>query len=153
MYPDDRVLVGVVNRKKDLRIVCRQHWYRIPQKRMPGGVDAEYIAFFLSGRVFDGPVGGIAYFARITGLELVRRRELLPDEGRRSQDIYYKVQFRQLVAKDPPVLNRSKRSIGFVRTTWERFVGARTLADLHRIADGCLAAPRLIGAKEGQVLC
>ena len=153
MYPDDRVLVGVVNRKKDLRIVCRHHWYRIPQKRMPGGVEAEYIAFFLSGRVFGGPVGGIAYFARITGLELVRRRELLPDEGKRPQEIYYKVQFRQLVAKDPPVLNRSRRSIGFLRTTWERFVGARTLADLQRVADGRLAAPRFIDVKEGLALC
>lgn len=135
MYPDDRVLVGVVNRKKDFRIVRCQHWYRIPQNRMPRGIQAEYIAFFLSGRTFSEQTGGIVCFARITGLELVRRRELLPDEDKKAEEIYYKVQFRQLVAKDPPILNVSKRSISFVHTTWDRFVSARTIADLYRIAD------------------
>lgn len=137
MYPDDRVLVGVVNRKKDFRIACDQHWYRIPQSQMPRGIDAEYIAFFLSGRTFGEQAGGIAWFARITGLELARRKELLPDEDKRAEEVYYKVQFRQLILKDPPIRNVSKRSISFVRTTWDRFVSARAIPDLYRIADGC----------------
>ena len=136
MYPDDRVLVGVVNRKKDFRIACNQHWYRIPQNQMPRGIQAEYIALFLSGKTFKEQAGGIAWFARITGLELARRKELLPDEDKKAEEIYYKVQFRHLVAKAPPILNVSKRSISFVRTTWDRFVSARTIPDLYRIADG-----------------
>ena len=136
MYPNDRVLVGVVNRKKDFRIACAEHWYRIPQKRMPRGIHAEYIAFFLSGRAFREQAGGVACFARITGLELVTRRELLPDEDKRAQDIYYKVQFRQLIAKDPPILNTSKRTVSFIRTTWDRFVSADAISDLYRTADG-----------------
>jgi len=29
------VLVGVVNRKKDLEIAFKEHWYRIPVKHFP----------------------------------------------------------------------------------------------------------------------
>jgi len=74
MYADDRVLVGVLNRKKDFEIARRQHWYRIPERQLPRGLNAEYIAFFLSGKVFHGRSGSIAYFARVTGLELGGRR-------------------------------------------------------------------------------
>ncbi len=131
MYADDRVLVAVVKRKKDYDIARRQHWYRIPQSRMPQGINAEYIALFLSSRTFRESGGAIACFARITGVELVRRKELLPDEEQRQDDIYYKLQFRQLVPRDPPILNNSKRPISFIRTTWDRFISADTVPDLY----------------------
>ena len=31
MLPEDSVLVGVINRKRDLVYALDQHWYRIPQ--------------------------------------------------------------------------------------------------------------------------
>lgn len=137
MYADDRVLVGVLRRRKDFEIARRQHWYRIPQSQMPRGIHAEYIAFFLSGRLVRQRRGRIAYFARITGLELVRRRDLLPDEERNADALYYKVQFRQLIPKDPPIRNVSKRAraVSFVHTTWDRFVSADTIPDLYSLAD------------------
>ena len=135
MYADDRVLVGVLNRKKDLHIARQQNWYRIPQKQLPRGLNAEYIAFFLSGKPFRERSGTIAYFARITGLELARRRDLLPDEAQRALGIYYKVQFRDLVPKDPPIENYPARSISFIRTTWDRFLSAETIGDLYSAAD------------------
>ena len=67
MYADDRVLIGVVNRARDLEIARRQRWYRIPEVQLPRGLNAEYIAFFLSGRAFEDVSGSVAYFARITG--------------------------------------------------------------------------------------
>ncbi len=135
MYPDDRVLVGVINRKKDFTIADKDGWYRIPQNQMPHGVNAEYIAIFLSGKTFKEKSGGVAYFARITGYELARRKELLPDEDKRPDEIYYKVQFQRLIEKEPPIVNESKRSISFVRTTWDRFISARTIKDLYSQAD------------------
>ena len=135
MYADDRVLVGVLNRKKDFEIARRQLWYRIPQRRLPRGLNAEYIAFFLSGGVFRERSGTIAYFARVTGLELARRRDLLPGEDQRAADIYFKLQFRSLVAKDPPIANTPARSISFIRTTWDRFISAETIADLYAVGD------------------
>ena len=135
MYADDRVLVGVIKRVKDYQIARQQHWYRIPQRQMPGGVQAEYIAFFLSGAAFRGQGGVIASFARITGLELARRRDLLPGEGQRADDIYYKLQFRRLIERDPPIVNSSKRRFSFIRTTWDRFVCAEAIPDLYSRAE------------------
>lgn len=135
MYPDDRVLVGVVNRKKDFLIAQNDLWYRVPQTQMPHGVNAEYIALFLSGKTFKEKSGGVAYFARITGFELKRRKDLLPDEDKRADEIYYQIQFKNLIEKDPPIVNQSKRSVVFVRTTWDRFISAKTIADLYSTAD------------------
>ncbi|MCY4145119.1 MAG: hypothetical protein OXE95_05310 [Chloroflexi bacterium] len=135
MYADDRVLVGVIKRKRDLHIARRQRWYRIPQANMRRGLDADYVAFFLSRQVFGERGGGIAYFARITGIELARRRDLLPKESQRADDVYYKVQFRDLIEKDPPIENVPARSISFIRTTWDRFVRAETISDLYSAAD------------------
>ena len=131
MYADDRVLVAVVNRKKDYLIARDQLWYRVPLRRMPGGVNAEYIAFFLSAAPFPRMGGAVACFARITGVELARRRDLLPDEPRRRDDIYYKLQFRHLIEKDPPIINDTKRTISFIRTTWDRFISADSIPDLY----------------------
>ena len=83
--------------------------------------------YFLSGKTFKEQSGGIAYFARLHGFELARRKDLLPNEEKRADEIYYKIQFKQLIEKDPPIVNASKRSISFIRTTWDRFVSAKTL--------------------------
>lgn len=136
MYPEDRVLVGVINRQRDLDTARYEHWYRVPQSHMPKGVHAEYIAFFLS-RAFKELNGGIHYYARRTGVELVRRRDLLPDEDNhsRADRVYYKLQLGELRRKDPPVLNPSRRAIAFIYTTWDRFDAAREIADLYSEAD------------------
>lgn len=136
MYPEDRVLVGVVNRKRDLDTVRYDHWYRVPQRRAPNGIHAEYVAFFLS-RAFGSLNGGIHYYARRTGVELVRRRDLLPEEAShsRADDVYYKLQLGELRRKDPAVTNPTKRAIAFIHTTWDRFEAAREIADLYSDAD------------------
>jgi hypothetical protein len=135
MYADDRVLVGVINRAKDLEIARRHNWYRIPEGQLPRGLNAEYIALFLSGKCFKERGGSIGYFARVTGLELARRRDLLPDEPKRVDEIYYKIQFRELLPKDPPIENLPARSISFVRTTWDRFIRAEFISDLYDASD------------------
>ena len=132
MLPEDSVLVGVINRKCDLVYARDQHWYRIPQERMPRGVTATYLAFFLS-RAFGERNGAIHYYAERAGLELHYRRELLPDEPNhhRADSVYYRVALGDLEVKDPPVVNDTKRAFSFIYTTWDRFVHARTIADLY----------------------
>ena len=71
MFPEDRVLVGVINRKRDLAIAQAEGWYRIPQRRMPRGVNAEYVAFFLS-RAFKEQNGGVYYYAEFKGLDAMK---------------------------------------------------------------------------------
>ncbi|MEQ8674983.1 MAG: hypothetical protein RLP44_25375 [Aggregatilineales bacterium] len=137
MFPEDRVLVGIINRKRDFKILQEQHWYRIPQRQMPRGINAEYLAFFLSGSVFKEQSGGVHYFARYRGVELVYRRDLLPEQPDhvRADDPYYKVILEDIQTKIPPVLNTDKRTITFVRTTWDRFTQARSIRDLYSTSD------------------
>jgi hypothetical protein len=138
MYPEDRVLVGVINRQRDLLYARAQRWYRIPVERMPrGGLYVEYVAFFLSGAVFRERSGGVHFYARRTGLELAYRRDLLPDEMShpRADAVYYKLQLGDLCEKLPPVLNSDRRPVTFILTTWERFEGARHLAELYGAVD------------------
>jgi hypothetical protein len=136
VYPEDRVLVGVINRKRDLEKAQVEHWYRVPQGRASKGIHAEYIAFYLS-KAFKDLNGGIHYYARRTGIELARRRDLLPEEANhpRADALYHKLQLGELRRKDPPVLNPTKRPVTFIYTTWDRFIAAKVLADLYSDAD------------------
>lgn len=136
MYPEDRVLVGVITRPIDLDHARDHHWYRIPQARYTRGIHAEYLAFFLGGS-FGEKRGGIHYYARRTGHELVRRRDLLPEEtdNPRADNLYYKIQLGELREKIPPVLNPSRRTVAFIHTTWDRFVAATEISELYSTAD------------------
>lgn len=136
MYPEDRVLVGVINRKRDFEKVQREHWYRVPQGQAPKGVYAEYVAFYLSS-AFKELNGGIHYYARRTGVELAYRRDLLPEEPDhpRADNVYHKLQLGDLRRKDPPIRNPTKRPVAFIYTTWDRFEQARVVADLYSDAD------------------
>ncbi len=135
-YPEDRVLVGVIKRKRDLVFAREDHWYRIPASRMTRGIQAEYLALFLS-HAFGALNGGVHHYTRIQGTELVYRRWLLPDEAhhKRSGELYYKVALGELHQKIPPILNPRQRTFSFIYTTWDRFVHAQTIADLYSKAD------------------
>lgn len=138
MFPEDRVLVGVINTKRDLSAAQDAHWYRIPQKKMLRGVNVEYLAFFLSGSALKKQQpSGIYYYAQRQGVELVYRRDLLPQQPNhaRAGDVYYKVQISDLITKTPPVFNPNRRPVVFIHTTWDRFVHAQTIADLYSKAD------------------
>jgi hypothetical protein len=137
MYPEDRVLVGAITRKKDLKLARDRGWYRIPQSRMPRGIHTEYLALFLNSRTAGKPESGIYYFAEPAGVELAYRRDLLPDESDhpRAGEVYYQVQLRNWREKSPPVLNPTRRTFAFIYTTWDRFVRAREIKDLYSDAD------------------
>lgn len=132
MYPEDRVLVGVINRRRDLIYARDEHWYRIPLARMKRGVDAEYIAFFLS-RAFNERNGAIYYYAERKGLELAYRRDLIPSEPDhpRAGDVYYRVALGTLHEKVPPARNTNRTVISFIHTTWDRFCSARSISELY----------------------
>ncbi|MFN8456153.1 MAG: hypothetical protein U0401_16040 [Anaerolineae bacterium] len=48
IYPDDRVLVAVMNNEADWRRVQDEHWYRLPVKHAPEGTPHfDWLAFTL----------------------------------------------------------------------------------------------------------
>ncbi len=132
MFAEDRVLVGVVNRKRDLQLLMSERWYRVPQRALPNGIFTDYVAFFLSGGL--GVRGGaIYYYAPRVGLELALRRDLLPAEPShpRADEVYYRIALGDIQEKLPPVKNTSHRPITFIYTTWDRFSVAKTIRDLY----------------------
>jgi hypothetical protein len=139
MNPEDCVLVGVINRKKDFRILREQGWYRIPVSQMAHGVHDDYIAFFFS-KAFGAQNGSIRYFAERTGVEQHTRLELLPDEpkAKNASQHYYKITVGQLQAKVPPILNVDKHRISFIYTTGDRFEAATTIRELFLSGDDLL---------------
>lgn len=131
MYPEDRVLVAYVPRLADFALVQTENWYRIPQKHVPKGLYAEYIAFYF-GRHFDGEKWAIHYYAPRLGHELTTRRTLMPHEPEhpRADDLYYKVQLGPLQRLERPIISLRWRRITFIHTTWDRFLDATEINDL-----------------------
>jgi hypothetical protein len=137
VYPEDRVLVGVMPDPVDFEIARTEAWYRIPQKHAVKGIHAEYIAFYFTSKYGEALRWGVHYFARRTGHELVRRIDLFPDQPNhpRAQEPYYKLQLSMLRQKDPPIISTRWRRITFIQTTWDRFVNAREINDLFVTGD------------------
>lgn len=131
MFDDDVVLIGVINRSKDLEIAKSQHWYRIPMSQFPDGIFAKYIGFFLS-RAFGKQNGAIHYYTEIHGVELVYRSWLLPDELNhpRADEMYLKLSLGNLINKTPPIINQNKRSVSFLQSSWGNFITAKVLNEL-----------------------
>lgn len=138
MYPEDRVLVGVIKSKRDLNFAMLEHWYRIPQARMPLGIDVEYLAFFLSGRVFGSPSGAVKYYAQRLGVELVRRIDLIPAEAThpRANHLYYRVALGDIVERKPPIVNQTKQVVSFIYTSGIAFERAKQVRDLFFDPEG-----------------
>jgi hypothetical protein len=137
VYPEDRVLVGVMPNPGDLEIAQTQHWYRVPVQRAPTGIHAEVVAFYFTKSFSPDLRWAIHYYARRTGHELVRRVDLLPDEPDhpRAGEMYYKLQLGPLKRKEPPIISQRWRRITFIQTTWDRFAAAREINDLFSSDD------------------
>jgi hypothetical protein len=133
VYPEDRVLVGVMPEPADFLIAREQQWYRVPVKHAPKGIHAEYVAFYFTSKFSEDLRWAIHFYARRTGHELVRRADLMPHQPNhpRAEEQYYKLQLGPLKQKDPPILSVRWRRISFIQTTWDRFIKAREVNDLY----------------------
>jgi hypothetical protein len=128
----DRVLVAVVNSPRDLEIVRQQHWYRIPVKRAPKRVGADYLALYMTGAFGPRERHQISLYAPIRAYRLVTRIELLPDEPEhpRAQDHYFKIEVGPLQRLARPIVSHRLRRVTFIPTTLERLLGAAEINDL-----------------------
>jgi hypothetical protein len=131
MYPEDRVLVTVMNQPRDFEIARDQGWYRVPGRMATPGVFFEYVAFYFTA-AFGDDRWAVHYYARRLGHELVARRDLLPEEADhpRAGEPYYKLQLGPLFKREPPIVSLRWRRVTFIHTTWDRFQAAEELNDL-----------------------
>ena len=139
MHPEDRVLVAVLNNRRDFDRVVDQGWYRIPAKYAPPTTgNSEYLAFYFT-KAFGEERWAIHWYAPLRGHELLRRRDLLPDEPDhpRANAVYYKLQLGPLIELEFPIYSLRWRRITFIETSYDRFTAAEEINDLYASgADG-----------------
>lgn len=141
-YPDAEarrrtVLVAVINNAADLQRAA-EGWYRIPQRRAPPRIGADYLAFYQT-KAFDNPEEAqtVTYFAATRRYRLLTRRALLPDEADhpRAGDYYYQVEIGPLQRLERPVPAATYRRVTFIHTTLDRLFAAQDVLDLFRRDD------------------
>lgn len=132
IYPDDRVLVAVMNNLEDWQRVQDDNWYRIPTKHaLPQVPHIDWLAFYFT-RAFGDDKWAIHYYAKVLGHELLTRRALLPHQPdhKRADRWYYKLELGPLQHKIPPICASNWRRVTFIFTTGDRFEAAGELGDL-----------------------
>lgn len=132
IFPDDRILIAIMNNRADWRRVREAGWYRIPVRHAPGGTPHfDHIAFFFT-KVFGSDKWAIHYYAPVLGHELLTRQALLPDQPhhKRAGDWYYKLELGPLRHKIPPIVSERWRRVTFLVTSGERFECATEIGDL-----------------------
>jgi hypothetical protein len=134
---DDPVLVVLLKSPRDLEIAETEHWYRMPVRHAPPHIGrACYLAFYLT-QAFGERKWSIREYAALRGHELVRRRDVLPDEGDhvRADEVYYKLQLGPMISLPRPIVSRSGRRLLYVWTTGGRFSKAVEINDLFHKSD------------------
>ncbi|MEA3337107.1 MAG: hypothetical protein U9R25_14450 [Chloroflexota bacterium] len=128
---DARVLVVVMTNLGDFDIAQRQGWYRIPLKRAPRRVAADYLAFYQTS-VFGDEAWAVRYYAPVQRFRIVHRYQLLPEESQhpRAKDRYYKVEIGPLLRLSQAIPSRRLRRVTFIPTTLSKLLTAREINDL-----------------------
>ncbi|HDQ99992.1 MAG TPA: hypothetical protein ENN51_06895, partial [candidate division WOR-3 bacterium] len=125
-------LVAIVPRKRDWRVMLAELWYRIPVRTAPLDLpDCRYIAFY-QPRVFGAEKWAVNWYARVSRVSAVSRRELLPGEPDhpRAGDAYWRIDIDGLLRLPRPIPSRRRRRIVFVPTSLERLLVAGEVNDL-----------------------
>lgn len=129
--PTSTVLVAVISRKKDMKIVKSAHWYRIPVKFAPRG-RADYLALYQT-KNFSDEGEAINYYAKINDCKIFKRCELLPDEEPhpKGNEDYYKLELGRIMRTPHRIHNETKRRVTFLFTTLAKLRTAREIIDLY----------------------
>jgi len=130
------VLVAILNTPRDLEIIRKQGWYRIPvssaQKWLRNRWPPKWVAFYQT-KAFDSEAFAVRYYARVVGIRERLRSQLLPNEPNHpnSGDRYYQVFLAPLERLPEPIASRRWRRIVFISTTWRKFSTAKEINDLY----------------------
>lgn len=138
-HPSDRVLVAIMNDRRDFDIARDEGWYRIPTKYAPQSVTEAVVLAFYFTRAFGDEKWAVHWYAPVRGHELAHRSDLFPDESDhpRADEAYYKIQIGPLARLEQPIPSLRWRRITFIDTTWDRFTAAEEINDLYASgADG-----------------
>ncbi len=127
------VLVAVMNNAEDFRRAASDGWYRIPQRRAPRRIGADYLAFYQTGAFKGAPEAQtVTYFAPTRRYRLATRAELLPHEADhpRAAGYYFRIDLGPLQRLEKPVPSAKYHRITFIHTTLDRLLTAEDVRDL-----------------------
>ncbi|MEK7212757.1 MAG: DUF559 domain-containing protein [Patescibacteria group bacterium] len=129
------VLVGVLKSKRDLTLLLKEHWYRIPAARLPKR-RFRYLAFYQPA-LFGRRGKCIRYYARALKRQTIRRRDLLPDEPwhPRARADYIRIDVGKVRKLPRPIRNTIPRRVSFGFTTRERLLRAKNILQLYNVAE------------------
>lgn len=131
-YPKSDTLVALLKQRTDLTYLKDEGWYRIPVKSAPKALqNVKYLAFYQS-KDFGDDSWRIQYYGRKARITQAKRIDLLPREaGNRQRDeLYYRVEIKNLKRLDNPILSKRARRIPFVATTLRKLLAASEINDL-----------------------
>jgi len=111
------VLVGILKDKRDLNILLKQRWYRIPVFYSPKR-KFSYVAFYQPSS-FGRYGGRINYYARVKDIGITKRKYVLSKEydHPKAEDDYYKIKLYKIQKLLKPILNKNKMRVSFGFTT------------------------------------
>jgi hypothetical protein len=116
-HSSDRVLVAIMNNRRDFEVARDEGWYRIPQKHAPQSTtEAAALAFYFTKAFGEEDKWSIRWYAPVRGHELVRRRDLFPDEPDhpRAGEAYFKLQLGPLMQLELPIYSLRWRRVTFI---------------------------------------
>jgi len=130
---DKIVLVGVVKDRRDLNILLKENWYRIPLRRAPKR-RFDYLAFY-QPLLFGHRGKRIRYYARVLNYRVIKRGDLLPDEPNhpRAGDYYLRVRVGKIKKLPQPIRNIIPRRISFGFTTLSHFLKSKDILQLYNV--------------------
>lgn len=138
------VLVCVLKSKRDLDILKREHWYRIPVSHAPVS-RFDYLAFYVPRRSFQAKAGQpktsraydkcIPFYTRVKGMRKIRRDKLLPDEKKHPQakEKYLKIRTGNIMRLKPPIKNIAPRRISFGFTTLKLLKNSKDVLEVYEV--------------------
>lgn len=127
------VLVGVVKDRRDLNILLKEKWYRIPAVYAPKR-SFGYLAFYQPA-TFGRYGKCIRYYARILDAQAIKRNELLPDEIRhpRARSYYLRIRVGKLKKLPRPIRNIIPRRVSFDFTTLNHLLKSKNILQLYNV--------------------
>ncbi len=130
---DKLVLVGVLKNKRDLEILLKEKWYRIPVRYAPLRRFA-YLAFY-QPVAFGRQGKRIQYYARITKRQEVLRSILLPKELKhpRAREKYLQVRVGSVRKLLKPIRNNTPRRVSFGFVTLDRLRTSNNILQLYNV--------------------
>jgi len=131
---DKIVLVGVLKNKRDLNILLTENWYRIPATYAPTR-RFDYLAFYQPA-LFGRQGKCIRYYARVWNYQIIKRKDLLPDESNhnRAHDYYLQIRVGKIKKLSRPIRNIIPRRVSFGFTTLNRLLKSKNILQLYNVA-------------------